>query len=200
LEVLENFVAGLSMGGFGASYYGFKYPDMFSSSYSMSGALSVTGNIGNVVNKDKYPAYTMECGTEDTLVGQMNVDFHNKLQSLGVPHDYITRSGTHSVQFWTVCLPKAIVFASKYFTESTPTQTNTPAKTNTPVPTKPTKPSPDLNGDKAINMSDVMLLASVFNTASGDGKYKAEYDLNADNAINMSDVMIIAAKFNTTIK
>jgi S-formylglutathione hydrolase FrmB len=108
-------VAGLSMGGFGATYYGFKYPDMFSSSYSMSGALGVTGNLSTVVNKNKYSAYTMECGTEDTLVGQMNVDFHNTLQSLGIPHDYITRSGTHSVDFWKVCLPKAIIFASNHF-------------------------------------------------------------------------------------
>jgi hypothetical protein len=59
--------------------------------------------------------------------------------------------------------------------------------------------SPDLNGDMAVNISDVMLLASVFNTALGDGKYKAEYDLNDDNAINISDVMIIASKFNTKI-
>lgn len=197
-------VAGLSMGGFGASYYGFKYPDMFSSAYSMSGALSVTGNIGKVVNKDKYPAYTMECGTEDTLVGQMNVDFHNKLQSLGVPHDYITRSGSHSVQFWTVCLPKSIVFASKYFVDgsATPTSipTSTPTKTNTPVPTVHVKPGPDLNGDKVVNMQDVVLLAKAFNSALGDARYKAEYDLNEDNCINMLDVKVIAAKFNTKVQ
>ncbi len=108
-------IAGLSMGGFGAAYHGFKYPDNFSSAYSMSGALEVTGNLISVVNKNKYPAFTMECGTEDTLVGQMNVNFHNKLQQAGVTHDYITRSGSHSVEFWNACLPNAIVFASKYF-------------------------------------------------------------------------------------
>lgn len=108
-------IAGLSMGGFGAAYHGFKYPDKFSSAYSMSGALEVTGNLISVVNKNNYPAFTMECGTEDTLVGQMNVSFHNKLQQAGIPHDYITRSGSHSVEFWNACLPKAIVFASKYF-------------------------------------------------------------------------------------
>lgn len=59
--------------------------------------------------------------------------------------------------------------------------------------------SPDLNGDRAVNMSDVMLLASVFNAVSGDGKYKAEYDLNGDGAVNMADVMIIASQFNTVI-
>ncbi len=57
--------------------------------------------------------------------------------------------------------------------------------------------SPDLNGDKAINMTDVMIVAAVFNTADGDGKYIPAYDLNADGAINMSDVIVIAKKFNT---
>jgi hypothetical protein len=59
--------------------------------------------------------------------------------------------------------------------------------------------SPDLNGDMAVNISDVMLLASAFNTSSGSEKYKSDYDLNSDNAINISDVMIIATQFNTVI-
>jgi hypothetical protein len=33
----------------------------------MSGAFDVTGNIGSVVNKEKYPAFTMECGTAHNL-------------------------------------------------------------------------------------------------------------------------------------
>ncbi len=59
--------------------------------------------------------------------------------------------------------------------------------------------SSDLNGDKAINMTDVMILASVFNTTPGDGRFKTEYDLNSDNAVNMTDVMIVASLFNTTV-
>ncbi|MDP4179959.1 MAG: cellulose binding domain-containing protein [Bacillota bacterium] len=76
--------------------------------------------------------------------------------------------------------------------------------TPTPVPT-PTSTSTsivklaDLNGDKVINMADVILMASAFNAVSGDEKYKSAYDLNSDGAINMSDVIIIAAKFNTTV-
>ncbi|MDP4179890.1 MAG: dockerin type I domain-containing protein [Bacillota bacterium] len=59
--------------------------------------------------------------------------------------------------------------------------------------------SVDLNGDKVVNMSDVILLASAFNSVNGDPKYKPAYDLNSDGSINMSDVIILAAKFNTTI-
>ncbi len=59
--------------------------------------------------------------------------------------------------------------------------------------------TPDLNGDKVVNMADVILLAGVFNSVAGDGKYMAGYDLNSDNAINMADVIIIAGQFNKII-
>jgi hypothetical protein len=58
---------------------------------------------------------------------------------------------------------------------------------------------PDLNGDGVINMADVILIATVFNTISGDSKYVPEYDLNGDGAINMVDVIAIASKFNMVV-
>jgi hypothetical protein len=77
-----------------------------------------------------------------------------------------------------------------------PTPTSKPTSTPTLVPSAKTA---DLNGDKAINMADVILMAQVFGSVSGDGKYKVSYDLNSDGAINMSDVITIASKFNTVI-
>ncbi len=59
--------------------------------------------------------------------------------------------------------------------------------------------SPDINGDGAINMSDVMIIAAHFNTRKGSTGYDGSCDLNSDSAVNMADVMIIAAKFNTTV-
>lgn len=58
----------------------------------------------------------------------------------------------------------------------------------------------DLNGDKVINIADVMILATAFNTAKEDAKYNPVCDLNEDGAVNIADVMIIAAKFNTVIE
>jgi len=80
---------------------------------------------------------------------------------------------------------------------TSPSSTNT----STPIPSvSPSKkPSPDLNGDKVVNMQDVMLIAVAFNSVVGDEKYKKEYDLNSDGAINMADVIIIAGSFNKTI-
>jgi hypothetical protein len=59
--------------------------------------------------------------------------------------------------------------------------------------------SPDLNGDKVVNMSDVILIATVFGSVSGDAKYVSSYDINSDGAINMSDVIIVATNFNKMI-
>ncbi|KNY30337.1 dockerin type I domain-containing protein [Pseudobacteroides cellulosolvens] len=56
----------------------------------------------------------------------------------------------------------------------------------------------DFNGDNAINMSDVIILAKSFNSISNDSKYAAGIDLNRDGSINMSDVLILAMNFNKT--
>jgi mannan endo-1,4-beta-mannosidase len=56
----------------------------------------------------------------------------------------------------------------------------------------------DLGGDGAINMSDVVELATCFNSAKGDSRYVSGYDLNMDSSINMNDVMIIARHFNSS--
>jgi hypothetical protein len=55
----------------------------------------------------------------------------------------------------------------------------------------------DVNGDKVVNMSDVIIMALVFNSSKEDGIYVESYDLNSDGAINMIDVMVIATNFNT---
>ncbi len=91
---------------------------------------------------------------------------------------------------------------------STPTNIPTNTPTNTPIelktPTDTPVPTPksieDLNGDGAINMSDIMLIASAFNSVSGSAAYKIKYDLDKNGAINMVDVMIVAAKFNTFVQ
>ncbi|HEY9060498.1 MAG TPA: GDSL-type esterase/lipase family protein, partial [Pseudobacteroides sp.] len=76
------------------------------------------------------------------------------------------------------------------------TSTSTPSPTNSSnVPTV----KGDINSDGVINMADVILLATKFNSISGDGKYVAAYDLNNDGAINMADVIVIATNFGKTV-
>lgn len=85
-----------------------------------------------------------------------------------------------------------------------PTPTNTPPATHTKVPNTNTPVpsiaiSEDINGDGAINISDVMLIAVHFNTTPSYGNYDKKCDLNNDGAINIADVMMVAAKFNTLV-
>jgi mannan endo-1,4-beta-mannosidase len=53
--------------------------------------------------------------------------------------------------------------------------------------------------DGAINISDVMKLASGFNTVPSDEKYIEECDFNKDDALNIADVMILVRHFNKAV-
>lgn len=54
----------------------------------------------------------------------------------------------------------------------------------------------DINNDNAVNIKDIVLIASAFNTTAGDGNYKIKFDLNEDGVINLVDVVIASKNFN----
>lgn len=135
-------IAGLSMGGYGAAFMAFKHPELFSSSYAMSGGFVFDWGVPDFVEfveaevarlkaeagetplteaelseklAKKFPPFVMECGTEDQLVFPMNEEVHTWLETAGFVHTYITREGVHDWDFWQVCLPKALHFAGENF-------------------------------------------------------------------------------------
>lgn len=117
-----RFIAGLSMGGFGASYYAFSYPDMFTYCYSMSGAIeglgtastpSVTSLIAQYDSFDELPDYTIDCGTSDFLL-ETNQNVHETLLELEFEHEYITREGGHEWVFWTKALEMVLERIGQY--------------------------------------------------------------------------------------
>lgn len=55
----------------------------------------------------------------------------------------------------------------------------------------------DIDEDGAINMADIVKVATRFNKIKGDELFDADFDLNKDNAINMTDIMIVAKHFNS---
>lgn len=55
----------------------------------------------------------------------------------------------------------------------------------------------DINRDKIVNMSDVILIAQSFNGLVNESNKRC--DINNDGAINMSDVIRVALKFNAII-
>lgn len=110
-------VAGLSMGGYGASYYAFNYPERFSFSYSMSGAIegldwtTITDKVPSVEDiftrkgykqEDfpKLPAYFIDCGTEDILCKIFNDTTHEFLESINFNHTFREYEGGHSWEYW----------------------------------------------------------------------------------------------------
>ena len=113
-------IAGLSMGGYGATFHAFKRPEMFCACYAMSGAMvgTTAPDIKSMLNERKteelklLPAYSMECGTEDFLVYSGNVTFDQYLSGKGISHTFIQRAGTHDWAFWKACLPKTLEMVS----------------------------------------------------------------------------------------
>lgn len=118
-----RFIAGLSMGGFGASYYAFTHPDKFMYCYSMSGAVegvssTTTPSISRIISGydsfDGLPNYTMDCGISDPLVYESNQSVHETLNTIGFEHEYIAREGAHDWVFWQKSLEMALERIGQY--------------------------------------------------------------------------------------
>jgi putative tributyrin esterase len=122
-------VAGLSMGGYGATKLAIKYPDLFCAAASLSGGVAIvsgksTHDESNIqhelthifgahpeggpedifaliekANKATLPALHIDCGVDDFLF-QDNRAFHAHLTSLGIPHTYIENPGEHNWDYW----------------------------------------------------------------------------------------------------
>lgn len=115
------FIAGLSMGGYGALRLGAKYPQYFA---GISGLSSVThanqmsifvkaappipeGTCDDDLdplywmkkNRDVLPPLRFDCGVDDKLI-EYNRTLHRALQNEKIPHAFIEFPGTHSWKYW----------------------------------------------------------------------------------------------------
>lgn len=125
-------VAGLSMGGYGASYYAFNYPGKFAYCASFSGAVeggNWTGitdalpSLSDIFRKNGYgkedfaslPQYTMDCGEDDIICGDFNTNIHDFLNSIGFPHTYRTSPGGHEWEFWKKAYERMIPELAEHF-------------------------------------------------------------------------------------
>ena len=133
-------ITGLSMGGHGGIYLGFRHADFFGACGSMSGAVDlsysinkydIAKRIGDTVNYrenwDRYSAIgvvepapkmplavIVDCGLEDHLI-EGNRNLHEKLMRLKIAHDYIERPGKHDWNYWRNAVPYQMLFFSRYF-------------------------------------------------------------------------------------
>ena len=132
-------ISGLSMGGHGGLFLGFRHADFFGACGSMSGALlidritrgyQVEKRLGDTSNKQRYNEYSimkqmetypkdslaiiMDCGTEDFIV-EMSRAAHQKMLSLKIPHDYTERPGRHDWKYWATAVQYQLLFFRNYF-------------------------------------------------------------------------------------
>ncbi|ADU29174.1 alpha/beta hydrolase [Evansella cellulosilytica] len=68
----ENFVAGLSMGGYGAFKWALTYPDRFAAAASLSGALDMEGNIKNLTEDNPMNRVFELIYGEEGTIGEAN--------------------------------------------------------------------------------------------------------------------------------
>lgn len=129
-------IAGLSMGGFGATYNGFKYADKFSSAYAMSGAIDLSEATPEITQNIAFGkiAYALSCANNDeynyinskqqkvyvkNIVKQFDEYLRGKPLNFEVGPNYkfdnTSLSGGHTWDFWKACLPDVIKFTSEHF-------------------------------------------------------------------------------------
>jgi S-formylglutathione hydrolase FrmB len=128
------FVAGLSMGGFGALRLGGKYPRRFK---AVSGHSSATHKdqfkqlVGDRLrdwsdaeddrcvlhalrcNRAQLPAIRFDCGTEDFLI-EPNRALHRGLTESGIEHCYEEFSGAHTWGYWENHLRDSLRFFAQH--------------------------------------------------------------------------------------
>ncbi|MBS1921598.1 MAG: esterase family protein [Bacteroidetes bacterium] len=133
-------ITGLSMGGHGGLFLGFRHAGFFGACGSMSGVVDInfTKNkydlikrIGDTVKYadnwkkysvmtiiDHYPkdslAIIFDCGNDDPFAG-INRKLHQKMMKLNIPHDYIQRPGNHNWNYWGNAIQYQLLFFRNYF-------------------------------------------------------------------------------------
>lgn len=135
-------LTGLSMGGHGGLFLGFRHADRFSACGSMSGALAiehitsrydVEKRLGDTADKARYRAHSIfeqmkhypkdsiaiiiDCGTED-YVFEMNRLAHQQMRALRIPHEYIERPGRHDWAYWANAIQYQLLFFRNHFDRS----------------------------------------------------------------------------------
>jgi S-formylglutathione hydrolase FrmB len=133
-------ITGLSMGGHGGLFLGFRHADLFGACGSMSGGVDlnfsrnkfdVVKRIGDTINHadnwkkysvinvvDIYPKDSLsiifDCGTEDFFYAN-NHALHEKMVKLKIPHEYIERPGKHDWAYWSNAVQYQMLFFRNYF-------------------------------------------------------------------------------------
>lgn len=133
-------ITGLSMGGHGGMFLGFRHASTFGACGGISGGmdirpfkkswdlLKVIGDSAthaadwenlSVINVVEHKptdslAIIFDCGTSDFFY-DVNKALHEKLLRLNIPHDYIERPGQHDWNYWNNAVGYQLLYFKRYF-------------------------------------------------------------------------------------
>ena len=131
----KMFIAGLSMGGFGALKIGVKYSSIFTAVSAHSSLTNISQmaefveeDVNNyfqtdkseediletiLAHREKLPAISFDCGFSDTLI-ERNRELHTRLIEEDIPHDYEEYHGGHEWSYWEEHIIDSILFFVRY--------------------------------------------------------------------------------------
>ncbi len=132
-------IAGLSMGGYGATMLAMLHPHLFSAACSHSGALMCVEKNPHregapvhppldQVDRERYScvelarkltdspyrlAYRFDCGVDDFLI-ESNRRFREHLEKIGLWHEYQEHPGEHNWEYWDTHIQETLAFLDEH--------------------------------------------------------------------------------------
>jgi len=136
-------ISGLSMGGHGAMYLAIRHQDVYGAVGSMSGGVDIRPFPNNwdmakrlgtyAENPDNWEkntvtnmlylikpnslAITFDCGVDDFFY-RVNCILHDKMVERNIPHDFTSRPGAHTSDYWANSVSYHLMFFNTYFTKA----------------------------------------------------------------------------------
>ncbi len=132
-------VTGLSMGGHGGLWLGFRHPEIYGACGATSGGVDIRpfpeywnmkDQLGpQAENMAVWDAHTVmtqldsirpglvitfDCGTEDVFTG-VNESLHRELMARKVPHTYVSSPGGHNAPYWHESIVRQLRFFRDFF-------------------------------------------------------------------------------------
>lgn len=133
-------ITGLSMGGHGAMWLAFRHKEVFGAAGSTSGGVDIRPFPNNwemakqlgreSENREIWESHTainqidnlengelaiiIDCGYDDFFF-EVNNNFHRKLLTYKIEHDFIVRPGAHNREYWKNSIAYQLLFFKKFF-------------------------------------------------------------------------------------
>lgn len=112
----DRYIAGMSMGGYGAVHAALIKPDVYGKVFSYSGLLDIEKrfDIMNCLKEDNfktnvenYPEFYIRCGLYDQIL-PMSRQWNKYASDAGLKVNYYETAGNHDFIFWDKCIHETV--------------------------------------------------------------------------------------------